>query len=417
MQTTFVRIDELKFSDYNPREISIHDFESLKRSIRRYGLVEPIVANHHLGRENVIVGGHQRVRAAKALGIAEVPVIYVDLPVSEEQLLNLALNRIKGDWQEEQLVQLIGQIESGQDLGLTGFTDQELDKLLYGALDAGGVREDEFRIEDALPKGDPKTKPGEIVELGPHRLACGDARDEVLMKRLLSDPVDLLFTDPPYNVAYQGGRLGAILNDAQAPEDFQRFITDAFRVAFDRMRPGAAFYVCMGWSSYPAFIQALKPIDLHLANIIIWVKDNATMGWHDYRYKHELVVKGNKRDKEPAHALAYGWKKGDHYFAPTREEADVWHIKKRHSRDYVHPTQKPLALITRAINNSSRTGELVFDPFGGSGSTLIAAEVTGRRCVMAELDPRYCDVIRDRYSRYLGDTRLAVHPPAAGGEG
>ena len=407
MQTASVLISDLKFSDYNPRAISTHDFESLKRSIRKYGLVEPIVANRHPGRENVIVGGHQRVRAAKALGLAEVPVIYVDLPLAEEQLLNLALNRIKGDWQEDELVQLIGQIENGQDLGLTGFTDQELDKLLYGALNAGEIREDEFRPEEALPKGEAKTKPGEIIELGPHRLACGDARDEALMKRLIADPADMIFTDPPYNVDYQGGRLGGILNDAQDPQAFQQFITDAFRAAFAAMRPGAAFYICMGWSSYPALAQALKPFDVHLANVIVWVKENATMGWHDYRYKHELVVKGAKRDKEPAHALAYGWKKGDHYFAPIREEADVWHIRKRHSREYVHPTQKPLALITRAINNSSRKGELILDPFGGSGSTLIAAEAAGRRCAMAELDPKYCDVIRARYARYTSGTKGA----------
>jgi len=416
MQTTMIPIDELKFSDYNPRAISLHDFESLKRSIREYGLVEPIVANRHPGRENVIVGGHQRVRAAKALGLAEVPVVYVDLPLKQEQLLNLALNRIKGDWQEEQLVQLIGQIEDGQDLAMTGFTDQELDKLLYGALEAGGVREDEFRTEDALPKGEPKTKPGEIIELGSHRLACGDARDEALVKRLITDPVDMIFTDPPYNVDYQGGRLGGILNDDLAPADFQRFMTDAFRVAFERIRPGAAFYICMGWSSYPALVQALKPLDAHLANVIVWVKDNATLGWQDYRYKHELVVKGARRDKEPVHTLAYGWKKGDHYFAPIREEADVWHIRKRHARQYVHPTQKPLALISRAINNSSRKGELIFDPFGGSGSTLIAAEAAGRRCVTAELDPRYCDVIRDRYARYVGDVRWAAHPASTGSE-
>lgn len=407
MQTASVPIGDLKFSDYNPRSISTHDFESLKRSIKRYGFLEPVVVNRFSGRENVLVGGHQRVRAAKALGLAEVPVIYVDLPLKEEQLLNLALNRIRGDWQEEQLVQLIGQIESGQGLEPAGFTDQELDKLLYGALSGGGVQEDEFRVEDALPKGEPATKPGEIIELGSHRLACGDARDEALMKRLVADPVDLLFTDPPYNVDYQGGRLGAILNDAQAPEDFQKFITDAFRIAFDRMRPGAAFYVCMGWSSYPAFVQALKPIDIHLANIILWVKDNATMGWHDYRYKHELVVKGAKRDKEPAQALAYGWKKGEHYFAPTREEADVWHVRRRHSREYLHPTQKPLALILRAVNNSSRKGDLILDPFGGSGGTLIAAEAAGRRCAMAELDPKYCDVIRARYARYTGGTKGA----------
>ncbi len=408
MPTDTVPISALQFADYNPRSISTHDFESLKRSIKQYGFLEPVVVNRFAGRENIIVGGHQRVRAAKALGLIEVPVIYVNLPLKEEQLLNLALNRIKGDWQEEQLVQLIGQIQNGQNLDLTGFTDQELDKLLYGVLAGTGVSEDEFRVEDMLPKGEPITRLGEIIELGPHRLACGDARDEALMKRLITDPIDLLFTDPPYNVDYQGGRFGGILNDAQAPEDFQRFITDAFRVAFGRMRAGAAFYICMGWSSYPAFVQALKPIDIHLANIIIWVKDNATMGWHDYRYKHELLVKGAKRDKEPAHALAYGWKKGDHYFAPTREEADVWHIRKRHNREYVHPTQKPLALISRAINNSSRTGELILDPFGGSGSTLVAAEAAGRRCVMAELDPRYCDVIRARYARYIGQTGQAV---------
>lgn len=229
------------------------------------------------------------------------------------------------------------------------------------------------------------------------------------MARLFGDSkADCVFTDPPYNVDYQGGRLGTILNDKQDPQDFQRFITDAFAAAFGACRPGAPFYICMGFSSYPALVEALRPLDVHFANVIVWVKDNAPLGWQDYKYKHELVVKGSARKKDKGDAVAYGWKNGEHYFAPIRDESDVWHVAKRHARDYVHPTQKPLSLIGRALSNSTKKGDLVLDPFGGSGSTLIAAHALGRRSVTVELDPRYCDVIRNRFSRFVQDPSIAV---------
>ena len=329
-----------------------------------------------------------------------VPAVYTDLPEEQESVLHLALNRISGDWQEDQLAALLQRIQSRTDLTLTGFAAKEVDRLLHHINFSSRSDEDVFRVEQALIDKPTLTQPGEIVELGSHRLACGDARDQELLNRLMDEPADLVFTDPPYNVDYQSGRLGGILNDLQAPEDFQQLIEAAFQNTFAHVRAGGAFYICMGWSGYSGLLTALRPNKVHLANVIIWVKNNATMGWQDYRYKHELIVRGQVED-DRSNALAYGWKAGQHYFAPIRDEADVWYIRKRNSRDYVHPTQKPLALITRAILNSSRSGEVVLDPFGGSGSTLIAAEATTRRARLVELDPRFCDVIRNRYAHYI----------------
>ena len=211
---------------------------------------------------------------------------------------------------------------------------------------------------------------------------------------------DALFTDPPYNVDYQSARLGGILQDAQSADDFQQLIADVFANVFRALSSGGAFYICMGWSSYPALLRALTPLNIRLANVIVWVKDSSSLGWNDYRYSHELVVKGAKQPAEKSHALAYGWKAGTHYFAPIRDEADLWYIRKRNARDYLHPTQKPIALITRALTNSTKKDQVILDPFAGSGTTLIAAAMTGRRARLVELDPKFCDVIRRRWSAY-----------------
>ena len=397
-----VPVGSLKGSEYNPRTISKHDYESLKRSIKTFGLVEPIVVNQHPGRENIVVGGHQRLKAAQELALPQVPVFFVDLELEQEQALNTALNRIRGEFIADKLPDLLRSIEAKLDLNVTGFTPKELDRALHGTL-FGAADEDSFRVEQALGEGPTESQPGEVYDLGPHRLACGDSRDPILMDKLFvaGEKAALIFSDPPYNVAYQGQRLGAIMNDAQSPEDFQKLITDAFANTFAHLDAGAVFYICMGWSSYPALLHALDPLGVHLANVIVWVKDTGSFGWNDYKYSHEIVVKGEKRPgTDKSNILAYGWKDGTHYFAPIRDEADLWYIRKRSARDYLHPTQKPVGLVTRALSNSTKKGDIVVDPFAGAGTTLIAADMMERRARIVELDPKFCDVIRRRWKAY-----------------
>lgn len=412
MQIESVPITTLKPSPYNPRTISKHDYAALKRSLQEFGPVDPLIVNRHPGREHIVIGGHQRLRAMKDLGLTEAPVVYVDVDEAKERALNLALNRIRGQFDPDPTAELLRALERDGMAELSGFTSKELDHALHTAGFGEQHAEDPFRIEQALGEGPTQTQLGDIVELGPHRLACGDARDPALMTRLMAGgAADMLFSDPPYNVDYQGGRLGGILNDAQAPEAFQLLITDAFRTAFSALSPGGAFYICMGWSGYPGLMRALAPLKVHLANVIIWVKDNAPLGWHDYRYSHELLVKG-KAESDKGNALAYGWKDGTHYFAPIRDEADLWYIRRRNARDYLHPTQKPVGLITRAITNSTKPGAIILDPFGGSGSTLIAAASTKRVARLIELDPKFCDVIRRRWDAYTAKANGHAHAAA-----
>lgn len=401
MKIDAIPIDDLKLAEYNPRTISPHDFRELKRSIKENGWLAPVVANQHPGRENVVISGHQRIRAARELGHPTVPVYYVAVDPDTEKALNIALNRISGTFTPDGLAAVLKTIEKPAIIERTGLTQKELDRMLYAEGYLGTGDEDEFSLEAARADSPTRTRPGDVIDLGPHRLACGDARDPDLLKKLVgTEKIDMLFTDPPYNVDYQGGRLGKIMNDAQAPEEFQGLLTAAFKNAFGAMKAGGVFYICMGWSGYPALMQALRPCDVHFSNVIMWIKDNAAMGFNDYHYKHELVVTGDNAKPDPkGEAIAYGWKAGTHYFAPLRDQADVWFIRRRNPRQYVHPTQKPIGLITKAMNNSTRTGESVLDPFGGSGSTLMAADLIGRRAFLIEADPKYCDVIRKRYEQ------------------
>jgi len=387
MKINNVSISELKPSSYNPREISRHDLEALKKSISEFGLVDPIVVN----KDNTIIGGHQRVIAAKSLGMEIVPVVYVDLSEEKAKILNLALNRISGDWNKDKLKELLSELNNlSLDLTLTGFTSEEVSTLL------DFTKEDDYKAPEDIPT---KTKSGEVWQLGNHRLLCGDATKKEDVKKLMGgEKAQIVFTDPPYNVNYEspaGGTYAGgkyvhpkIFNDNLSDEQYFAFLTNSLKNAFEFTADDMGIYMFFAGSNYTVTRGAFENAGFHYSQMVIWVKD------------HFVLSPGQEfhRIYEP---IMYGWKKKkDHYFNKNYsnvsdvitlgkndflEQLNVWYEQRDKLEEYIHPTQKPVRLAERAIKKSTRPGDIVLDLFGGSGSTLIACEQMGRRCLFQNL--------------------------------
>ncbi|MHB8276490.1 MAG: site-specific DNA-methyltransferase [Candidatus Humimicrobiaceae bacterium] len=406
MEIIKIPITKINPAPYNPRldlQPGDAEYEKIKRSITEFDLVEPLVWNKQTGN---LVGGHQRLKVLKEQGIIEVEVSVVDLPPAKEKALNIVLNKAQGDWDLPKLKDLLQELDTGEfPIEITGFGNDELENLM-NQINPDKVDEDDFNIEEEAEKiKEPKTKRGDIYTMGDHKLICGDSTKEETYKALLEGKqADMVFTDPPYNVNYSGqGKLGGILNDNMAEEKFVEFTLDFVARIQENLKTGGVFYMCSGWSSYPIFVYAIKAFKMEFANPIVWVKNNTTLGWNDYKYKYEMVVKGKNKGKnkdKKSTPILYGWNGGRHYFIETRFESDVWEIKRKASNQMVHPTQKPLELIAKAITNSSHRGEIVLDNFSGSGATLMACEKTKRKFYGIELDPKYCDVIIARWEKY-----------------
>jgi len=232
------------------------------------------------------------------------------------------------------------------------------------------------------------------------------------MRLMEGKQADCVFTDPPYNVNYTGqGKLGGIKNDNMEEEEFVEFVIAFMEVMKEYLKTGGVFYMCSGWSSYPIFAYAIKACGMKFANPIIWVKNNTTLGWNDYKYKYEMLLKGKKKTKgkkKSSTPILYGWNGGKHYFKDTRYESDVWEINRRATNTMIHPTQKPILLVNRAISNSTQRGDIVLDLFGGSGTTLISCEKINRVARLNELDPKFCDVIIDRWEQYTGEKAIKI---------
>ena len=389
-----VPIKRLRSDPFNPRRISNAELETLTRSIREFGFVQPIVAR----REDLtVIGGHQRLIAARRLGLKTVPVVFIDLSPEQARLLNLALNRISGEWDEELLARLLAELqdEAGVDLSLSGFGDDEISRLLK-SLDAREKRDRPEDLEAVLEiaRGDPGIQRGELWLLGEHRLLCGDATDADDLARLLDGRrAAMCFTDPPYDVDYgnpggqqRGTRRRTIANDALPPEEWEAFCRGWARQLIDHV--DGALYICMSSKEWPTVSRILAELGGHWSDTIIWVKDRFVLGRADYQRQYE--------------PLWYGWRDGARrHRCGDRKQGDVWTIP-RPAESELHPTMKPLELVERAIENSSRTGEVVLDLFLGSGTTVIAAERTGRVCYGMELDPHYCRVAIARWEVFTG---------------
>jgi DNA modification methylase len=338
--------------------------------------------------------------AARRLGWATVPVTWLDVDVDQARLLGLALNRISGAWDDTLLARLLADLrgKTDLDLSLSGFAEDDVDRLLKRL--AGRERRERperFDLDAALEQATkaPRTAPGEIWGLGPHRVACGDATDPSTIDRLLGGVRPAMaFTDPPYNVSLgdHGGqqreaRRRRIQNDALDPTAWEAFCRAWIRVLVDAV--DGAIYCAMSSKELPLVSRVFAEEGGHWSDTIIWAKDRFVLGRADYQRAYEPIW--------------YGWREGTaHHWCGARDQGDVWEIA-RPAEAPLHPVMKPLRLMERAIDNSSREGDVVLDLFLGSGSTLIAAERTGRICFGLELDPRYCDVSLARWEAFTGE--------------
>ena len=394
--------------DKNKRNIKTTEMDRLKRQIQKLGIYKPLVGYEEDGKY-IILGGNMRLRAIRALGHEFADVVVVE-PKDEAHklMINLSDNDRAGEYDEQGLAELA--FEQKDNFPFEDFKfDAGKTSSIESLLRLHGVNE-EAEEEDMVPKADPKaeTKHGDIFELGPHRLICGDATEKWPYEAIMQgEKADLVFTDPPYNVAYEGTKFKQIMNDDMDEETFIKF-TLAFMAQMEaNTKTGGVFYICSGYSSYPAFIYGIKASGMVYSGPIIWVKNQASMGWEDYKKKHEMILKAEAKPKK-AVPILYGWNKGAHYFVEDKYEADVWEMSRRSGATMLHPTQKPLAMVQRAIRNSSRQKEIVLDPFGGSGTTLIAADREERAARIIELDPIYCDVIIRRYASLGANTEFEV---------
>jgi DNA modification methylase len=347
-----------------------------------------------------VIGGHQRLVAARRLGLKTVPVIWVDLTVEQARLLGLALNRISGTWDEQLLARLLADLGSLPeiDLSLSGFEEDEVRDLLR-SLDAREKCEriEDFDLDEALSAATraPRTRPGELWALGEHRLLVGDAAQPEDVERVLSGRrAGMVFTDPPHNVSYgdhggrgRGVRRRRIANDSLDPAAWEAFVRAWARTLL--AVTDGAIYICMSSKAIPLLSRVLAEEGGHWSDTIIWAKDRFVLGRADYQRSYEPIW--------------YGWRKGaGHHWCGDRDQSDLWQIA-RPADSPLHPTTKPLPLMEHAIVNSSKPGNLVLDAFLGSGSTMVACERTGRVCAGIEIDPLYADVALARWELFSGE--------------
>ena len=415
-------VDKLVPADYNPRKDlkpGDPEYEKLKRSITEFGYVEPVLWNKTTGH---VVGGHQRLKVLIDTGVTEVECVVVEMSEEKEKALNVALNKISGEWDKDKLSLLIADLQGADfDVSLTGFDAVEIDKLLNSGMDA---EDDDFDVDAELEKP-AFSKLGDLWTLGRHKVICGDStKSETYAALMGGKQANLILTDPPYGIDYDKGVAGKIKNDKfDSDEGFYTFLHDAFSAMATYLATDGAAYVFHADSKGLTFRRAFEDAGFKLSGCCIWAKNTFTLGRSDYQWCHEPCL--------------YGWKPGaGHYFINDRtnttviDDAKPEDLKKMKKEDLLawatrvqeylqkeqttvlrydkpaankeHPTMKPVPLVGHLIKNSSKPGQIVLDLFGGSGSTLIACEQMNRRCFTMEFDPQYADVIIDRWQQFTG---------------
>ena len=368
----------------NARTHNAQQINKLRSSLREFGFINPVI----IDRDFNVIAGHGRITAAKEEGINEVPCVFVDyLTEAQKKAYILADNRMAMDagWDEELLKVEIESLQADDfDLSLTGFDETELAGFFDTADDA---KDDDFDVDTELGKP-PVTKTGDIWMLGNHRLLCGDSTKEESYTLLMNGKkANLVVTDPPYNVNYQG-TAGKIKNDNLENDKFYQFLFDAFTCMEKVMADDASIYVFHADTEGLNFRKAFADAGFYLSGTCIWKKQSLVLGRSPYQWQHEPCL--------------FGWKKnGKHQWYSDRKQTTIWEFDKP-KKNGDHPTMKPVPLIAYPIKNSSMSNCIVLDPFGGSGSTLIACEQTNRICHTIELDEKYCDVIVKRYIEQVG---------------
>ena len=375
-------IDSLKPAAYNPRKKlkkGDKEYEKIKKSIVEFGYVDPIIVNF----DGTVIGGHQRLTVLSDLGYKEVQCVQVRIEDENKvKALNVALNKITGAWNEELLADLMVELQDADfNLDLTGFEAPEIDQL-FSKVHNKEVKEDDFDVDGELTKPT-ISKQGDIWHLGKHRVICGDSTKLETYQLLLGDKkANLIVTDPPYNVNVEE-TAGKIKNDDMSDADFYQFLFNMFVNVEQSMEEDASIYVFHADTEGLNFRKAFKDAGFYLSGCCVWKKNALVLGRSPYQWQHEPVL--------------YGWKqKGKHQWFSDRKQTTIWEYDRPKSSKE-HPTMKPVQLMAYPIQNSSMRGTLVLDPFLGSGSTLIAADQTGRICYGIELDEKFVDVIVKRY--------------------
>ena len=399
-----VSLSQINPAPYNSRvDLTPEDpeYQKLDRSIKNFGYVDPIIWNCQTGN---LVGGHQRLKILVAQGLTEIDVSVVDLSLIKEKALNLALNKIGNKWDDDKLSPILDELNncSEIDILLTGFDLPEISEILDRSIES---EDDDFDFDDAIKDIEESvTQEGNLIELGDHRILCGDSSSADDIKLLLGEEkINLIHSDPPYNVSYYGGDRpnkksrpsnhklwDRIYSDDMSQDDYEKWLKTIVSNISPYLAEGAPVYIWNGHRQFGPMHQMLTDLDFHISCVITWAKEQFAFGHGDYHQKTEFCL--------------YGWKKenGAHIWYGPNNENTLWEIHRDPTKNYIHPTQKPMAIPQRAIKNSSKRGDIVLDMFLGSGSTLIAAESLGRRCLGLEIDPKYCDGIVKRYIAFVG---------------
>ena len=391
MQIEKLKTEQLIPADYNPRKDlkpGDPEYEKLKRSIEQFGYVEPVIWNKTTGN---IVGGHQRLKVLLDTGISEVECVVIEMDEEKEKALNIALNKISGEWDKDKLALLITDLQGADfDISLTGFEPAEIEDL-FDDTNKKDVKEDDFDIDSAL-EARAFVQPGDVWLLGRHRLLCGDSTKTDDVKVLMDGKqANLCITDAPYNCSYEGGTGMKIMNDKWTDSDkFFQFLLDAFKNAYDVLADGSAIYAFHSDAEKVNFFNATVNAGFHYSTTCIWVKNALVIGRMDYQMRHEPIIYAFKDTAR-------------HKFYGDRKQTTIWEFDKP-TKSKLHPTMKPLPLIAYPMRNSSQVNGIVLDLFGGSGSTLIVAEQLDRTACLMELDTKYASVIVRRFAAYCGNT-------------
>lgn len=370
----------------NSRTHSEEQVAQIAASIKEFGFTNPVL----IDKDGGIIAGHGRVQAARKLGLTEVPCLRLShLTKTQTQALVIADNRLalNAGWDNAMLaLEFKDLMDQNFDVSLTGFTEEEIDALMPLELEEGLIDPDDAPEAPA----NPVTVQGDVWVMGKHRVMCGDSTSIDAFDRLMAGQrADMIFTDPPYGMSYNGchrkKKFGMIKNDDAQGADLVVLVRDALATAKASCKEGASAYVCFPWRTYAEFENAIQSCGMEINCCIVWDKKSVGLGHQDYRPQHEFIF----------------YSKGGQFFG-DRSQSDVWYMSRGNTGAYVHPTQKPVELVEKAINNSSKKGDIVLDSFGGSGTTLIAAEKNGRVARLMELDPKYCDVIVTRWQQFTG---------------
>lgn len=382
MQIEKMDISRLNPAEYNPRKDlkpGDPEYEKLKRSMEQFGYVEPVVWNKSTEK---VISGHQRLKILVDMGKKEVDCVVVEMDEEKEKALNIALNKINGEWDNDKLAMLISDLQGSDfDVSLTGFEEAEIADL-FEKVGEKDVKDDDFDMTSALEKAS-FVKRGDIWTVGRHRLMCGDATNSEDVTALMDGKrANLIVTDPPYGVSFKSRNGLTIKNDDIENEELYNFILSAFKCMADSLEKGGSAYIFHADTNGLIFRKAFIESGFHLSEVCIWAKNVMAYGRSDYRWQHEPIL--------------YGFlKNGTHSWYAGRRQSTLWRFD-RPIKNTVHPNSKPLDLISYPICNSSQENAIILDTFGGSGSTMMACEKTNRICYMMEIDEKYASVILRR---------------------